>query len=120
MARMRFGTDRVLEAQADAILRRSLAGVTAHSAKADILTPWKAHDRASREVYVSSGVPDPSVRRGVFGRVYNPIQRHLNSVEGVAPPIRNTNPLDTDTLLGRYEPRSSVMRSPMEEFDSPE
>lgn len=119
MSRMRFGIDRSLEAQADAILRRSLAGVTAHSAKADILTPWKAHDRVSREVYVSSGTPDTAVRRGVFGRSYNSVQRHLNSIEGVAPPIRNTNPLDNETLMVRHE-RSYVPRDPREEFDTAE
>lgn len=74
--------NRQLEAQADEMLRRSLSKVTAHSDKKDILTPWKQQDRVSREVYVASGFPDATIRRGIFGRTYNPVQRHLNSRRG--------------------------------------
>ena len=125
MARMRYGTNRQLEEQADAILRQSLKGVTAHADKKDILTPWKQQDRVSREVYVASGIPDPAIRRGIFGRAYNPVQRHLNSREGVSPPLRIAA-VDMDTLQSHVE-RHSVLRdevplgrSPIEEFDSVE
>lgn len=122
MARMRHGVNRQLEEQADAILRQSLKGVTAHADKKDILTPWKQQDRLAREVYVSSGIPDPAIRRGIFGRAYNPVQRHLNSREGVAPPLRNLAAIDMDTLQSHVERHSlyrddAPFRSPSEEFD---
>ena len=109
MSRMRYGVNRQLEAQADEMLRRSLGNITAHAEKKDILTPWKQQDRVSREVYVASGTPDPAVRKGIFGRAYNPVQRHLNSREGIAPPMRNVNALDMDTLVSHVE-RFSVMQ----------
>lgn len=58
--------------------------MTRHSEKSDILTPWKEQDRRNREVYVESGTPDPSVRRGMFHRAYNPERLDLNSREGIA------------------------------------
>lgn len=122
MARMRYGVNRQLEEQADAILRQSLRGVTAHAEKKDILTPWKQQDRVSREVYVASGIPDPAIRRGIFGRAYNPVQRHLNSREGVAPPLRNIAAIDMDTLQSHVERHSvhreeAPVRDAAEEFD---
>jgi hypothetical protein len=84
MGMVRMGVHRPLEDEADRIIRESLVGVTKHSDKADILTPWKEQSRYSREVYVASGVPDPSVRRGIFGRVANPARPELNSRDGVA------------------------------------
>lgn len=126
MGRMRYGVNRQLEAQADEMLRRNLASVTAHSEKKDILTPWKQQDRVSREVYVSSGIPDPAIRRGIFGRAYNPVQRHLNSREGIAPPVRNVAAVDMDTLQAHVErfsigrPEFAIGRDPAEEFDSPD
>ncbi len=73
-----------LEAQADRLIRESLKDVTKCSEKADILTPWKEQDRRRREVYVESGIPDPSVRKGMFHRAYNPERLDLNSREGLA------------------------------------
>ena len=84
MGMIRYGVCASLEAQADAIIKESLAGVTRHSDKSDILTPWKEMDRRNREVYVESGTPDPTVRRGVFHRNYNPERLDLNSREGLA------------------------------------
>lgn len=66
------------------MLRDSLAGVTKHSDKSDLLTPWKQQERYRREVYVTSGTPDPSVRSGIFSRAQNPARPHLNSREGTA------------------------------------
>ena len=55
MARMRYGVYHELEDQADELIRQSLVGVTKHSEKSDLLTPWKMADRHRREVMVSSG-----------------------------------------------------------------
>lgn len=84
MAPMRRGIHRPLEEAANAILKESLQGVTKHSEKSDILTPWKEKERYRREVYVSSGVPDPSTRSGMFRRVANLARPELNSREGIA------------------------------------
>lgn len=81
---MRYGTHRQLEEEADRLLRESLRGVTSHLAKRDILTPWKEQERRRREVFVSSGVPDPAIRKGMFGRVANTRQTHLNARDGIA------------------------------------
>jgi len=80
---IRRGVHPQLEAAADAILKESLKGVTKHSEKSDILTPWKEKDRRNREVYVASGTPDPSSRRGLFNRAWNPERDDLNSRDGV-------------------------------------
>ena len=84
MGTLRYGVHRPLEDEADRIIATGLKGVTKHSDKSDILTPWKADDRKRREVYSSSGVPDRSVRQGMFHRAWNPHQRHLNSRDGLA------------------------------------
>jgi len=123
MARMRYGVNRQLEDQADEILRLSLKSAKTHSEKKDVLTPWKAQDRISREVYVASGTPDPAIRRGVFGRVYNPVHRHLNSREGIAPPLKNMAAIDMDTLqshVERYSTREDFPVDPRASFDSAE
>lgn len=86
MGRMRFGVHKSLEAEADALIKRSLAASTAD--KSDILTPSKEALRRKREVFVPSGVPDSSLRRGQYSRAMNPVQRHLNSSEGVSAPPR--------------------------------
>jgi hypothetical protein len=86
MAMVRRGTHRLLEDEADRLIRESLKGVTKHSEKSDILTPWKQQARYRREVYVASGVPDRSVRQGMFGRALNPSKPELNSRDGIAPP----------------------------------
>lgn len=89
MGRMRYGVHKALEEEADALLKQSLAHVTSHAAKSDILTPWKEQERRRREVYVASGTPDPAIRKGMFRRSLNPVQSHLNSREGFAPPLRS-------------------------------
>jgi hypothetical protein len=65
---MRVGVHPVLEKEADRMLRESLREVKSHKAKSDILTAWKMTDRRRKEVYVSSGTPDPSHRQGIFTR----------------------------------------------------
>lgn len=84
MGRLRYGVHRPLEDEADRLIADSLKGVTKHSDKADILTPWKQDDRRKREVYMASGVPDRSLRQGMFHRAWNPKQQHLNSRDGLA------------------------------------
>lgn len=81
---LRRGVHRPLEDAADALIKESLAGVTKHSDKADILTPWKEAERRRREVMVPSGVPDAANRQGIFHRVINTGAPHLNSREGTA------------------------------------
>jgi hypothetical protein len=81
--RLRHGVNVQLEEMANELIRQSLAGVTARSAKSDILTPWKERDRLSREVYSSSGTPDPAMRKGMYHRAWNPQHSHLNSRDGV-------------------------------------
>lgn len=80
----RSGTHPQLERAANEMLRQSMAGVTKHSDKADILTPWKEQDRYRREVYVESGIPDPAVRQGNFNRVANAARPDLNSRDGLS------------------------------------
>lgn len=85
---LRTGVHKELEDTANEILRMALKDVTRHSDKSDILTPWKEQARRSREVYVTDGTPDGSVRRGIFHRDWNssPAHTHLNSVEGMPMP----------------------------------
>lgn len=84
--KLRNGTCRVLEEEADRLIAESLKGVTSRSAKSDILTPWKQEDRRNREIYPASGIADPAVRRGMFRRAWNPRHAHLNSRDGQYPP----------------------------------
>lgn len=84
MAPMRRGIHLPLEMEANRLIRESLHGVTKHSEKADILTPWKESERHRREVYVASGVPDESTRKGMFHRATNPSRPELNSRDGIA------------------------------------
>lgn len=84
MPPLRRGIHKPLEDEANRILRESLKGVTRHSEKADILTPWKDLDRHRREVYVPSGTPDPSQRQGIFHRRINTARPDLNSREGIS------------------------------------
>lgn len=74
---------RPLEDAATELIRQSLQGVTSMSEKSDILTPWKEQDRRSREVYSMTGTPDPSTRRGLYHRAWNPLHEHLNSRDGI-------------------------------------
>lgn len=84
MGNMHFGVHRPLEDEADRLLHDSLVGVTKHSEKSDILTPWKQAERYRREVYSSSGTPDPATRLGMYHRAVNPARPELNSREGIA------------------------------------
>ncbi len=84
MAPLRHGTHKALEAEADRIIIESLKGVTKHSDKADILTPWKESWRSRHEVHIPGGTPDPAYRRGVFHRAINTARPELNSRDGVA------------------------------------
>lgn len=84
MAPLRFGVHRQLEDEANRLIKESLKGVTRHSEKADILTPWKDLDRHRREVYVPSGVPDASQRQGMFHRALNSARPDLNSRDGIS------------------------------------
>jgi len=77
--RLHRGVHPELEAEADRLLKEQLATIKRPSEKSDILTPWKEQDRRRREVYVSDGVPDPANRSGVYHRVLNTKQGHLNS-----------------------------------------
>ena len=93
MARIHYGVHQELEAAADELIRQSLVNVTKYSEKADILTPWKMKNRLEREVYTESGVPDASVRQGMFGRRHNPARPDLNSRDGIARGGRKTEAL---------------------------
>jgi hypothetical protein len=91
----RYGVHQVLEAEANRLIKESMAGVTSQSAKSDILTPWKEKDRKDREVYTESGVPDASVRKGMYHRAYNSTSKHLNSRDGVSQGSRTPSTLRT-------------------------
>lgn len=81
-----------LEEQADLWLKRGMQGETKHSSKKDILTPWKQAEAYRREVYVSSGCPDATVRRGQFSRAAaGEGYEHLNSRDGHYPPMKYKN-----------------------------
>lgn len=67
------GINSELEEQANAILREGRRGITALSEKKDYLTEEQLHLRQSREVLNSNGVPDPSIRKGLYRRTYNPL-----------------------------------------------
>lgn len=86
MPPLRRGVHKPLEEEANRILREALQGVTKHSEKSDLLTPWKEAERYRREVYVSSGTPDPAVRKGMFHRVIDPARPEQNSRDGVYRP----------------------------------
>lgn len=92
---MRFGTHPVLEAAANQILRDSMRGITSIAAKSDILTPKKERMRGEREVLSSTGVVEPTSRRGIYYRDANPSRPDLNSREGVMrPPPRGMSTLE--------------------------
>lgn len=78
---MRVGTNPLLEAEADRMIRESLRGVTGHHAKRDVLTTWKQKDRRGREVYSPTGVAEATSRQGQFSRAANPARPNLNSNE---------------------------------------
>lgn len=67
------GINSALEEQANALLREGRKGVTALSKKKDYLTEEQLSLRQAREVLNSNGFPDPSIRRGLYRRTYNPL-----------------------------------------------
>jgi hypothetical protein len=83
MARMRFGVHRALEREADRLIRESLKDVRRPS-EIDVMTPWKSADRKRREIMVSSGTPDASIRSGMFHRSANRGRPDLNARDGIA------------------------------------
>lgn len=89
MSRMHYGVHPYLESAADALIKQSLKGVTSFAAKSDILTEWKDAERHRREVYVTSGTPDPALRKGMFHRVWNSRKQNLNSRDGISSALSN-------------------------------
>lgn len=67
------GINADLEEQANAILREGRRGITALSEKKDYLTEEQLNLRQAREVLNSNGVPDPSIRQGLYRRAYSPL-----------------------------------------------
>jgi hypothetical protein len=82
--RIRYGTNLVLEEEADRIIFGHLREISSREEKSDILTPWKLKNRLSKEVYNASGFPQPSIRNGMFNRVLNRARPWLNSRDGIA------------------------------------
>lgn len=82
--RIRYGTNLVLEEEADEIIFGHLRGISSREAKSDILTPWKLKNRLSKEVYNVTGVPQPSIRSGMYHRTLNRARPWLNSRDGIA------------------------------------
>jgi hypothetical protein len=98
MGRVRYGRHEQVEEAADALIAASLVGVTSREAKADIMTPWKEKHRKTHEILTRTGAPvDPAVRRGIFGRAYNPVQTHLNSYDGPTRPIKMDSQWDPES-----------------------
>jgi hypothetical protein len=87
-----------LERAADELIFGSLKGVTSQAEKSDILTPWKEQDRRNREVLSTTGSVDPAIRRGMYHRVYNRSQAHLNSRDGETLPTRIVK-IDSDWVI---------------------
>jgi len=96
--RVKYGIHEPLEAIADALIFGSLKDVTSREEKSDVLTPWKEKNRKSREILSSSGHPiDGALRRGMYHRAYNPVQKHLNSYDGTGSrPIKMSSSWDDD------------------------
>lgn len=110
--RVKSGINELLEAEADALIFGSLKDVTSREAKSDILTPWKEKNRKSREILSRSGHPiDGSLRRGMFHRVYNPVQTHLNSYDGPTRPIKMASSWEDENGESYSFPVSPGMRS---------
>lgn len=85
MARLRYGIHRQLEAEADALIKQSLAlDGPSLSSRSDVLTRDKELLRRRREVLVPSGTPDPALRQGMYNRAANRANPSLNSRDGHA------------------------------------
>jgi hypothetical protein len=82
--RVRYGTNLVLEEEANEIIFGHLRGISSREEKSDILTPWKEKNRLSKEVYNVTGFPQPSIRNGMFHRTLNRARPWLNSRDGIA------------------------------------
>jgi hypothetical protein len=96
-----------LEAAADELLRQDLKGVNSHTAKKDILTPWKEKDRRRREIYSKRGYADASQRQGLYNRAANKTSPHLNGRDGKVTPLGRTYQeldLASDEHLGEGMP----------------
>lgn len=91
MGMMRFGEHKVLEAEANRMLR-DYHDSDPSADRSLILTPAKEALRRRREILVSSGTPDRALRAGVYTRAANRAMPHLNSRDGVVPPSRNPQP----------------------------
>lgn len=78
---LRHGVHAPLEEAANALIYEQVRQIKKHSEN-DILTPWKEKDRRRHELYVTSGIPDPANRLGIFHRVTNPVRPEMNSREG--------------------------------------
>jgi hypothetical protein len=83
MSRLRNGTCRDLEDEADRILKDSFIGKS-RADRGDVLTPGMMEARQRREVLVSTGAPDGRLRQGLFHRAWNSQHPHLNSSDGAA------------------------------------
>lgn len=84
LGRVRYGTNLVLEEEANEIIFGHLRGISSREEKSDILTPWKEKNRLSKEVYNVTGFPQPSIRNGMFHRTLNRARPWLNSRDGIA------------------------------------
>lgn len=84
LGRVRYGTNLVLEEEADAIIFGHLREISSREEKSDVLTPWKLKNRLSKEVYNVTGFPQPSIRNGMFHRTLNRAKPWLNSRDGIA------------------------------------
>lgn len=84
LGRVRYGTNLVLEEEANEIIFGHLRGISSREEKSDILTPWKEKNRLSKEVYNVTGFPQPSIRSGMFHRTLNRAKPWLNSRDGIA------------------------------------
>lgn len=101
--RVRHGLHKQLEELATEMILTSLEGVTSRDEKSDVMTPWKEKHRKTHEIQTRSGAPvDPAIRRGIFGRAYNPVQTHLNSYDGPTRPIRMSATWDDDEDATNY------------------
>lgn len=105
----RYGVHQALEAEANRIIKESMAGVTSQSAKSDILTPWKEKDRRDREVYTDGGVPDAAVRKGMYHRAWNQSSPHLNSRDGV---VRGTRIVSSMTRFVQENGLGTLLDAP--------
>lgn len=89
MTRMRYGLHKFLDEEATRLIAGSTTGQTLEQ-RSDVLSPSKEARRRSREVYVNSGTPDPSLRSGTFGRTANVLRPDLNSRQGTASVSRDS------------------------------